>query len=172
MATKTKISETPAQAPDSSVEKVLAEGLEHLNAGRLPEAAQAFEHVLAEAGKQERLHLGHTARGYLLAITARLEAQKLQVKDGPELAAQSFLNHGDSAAALAILEPAVAAQPERAILHYLVALAQAQADQAQASADALAKALALDSDLLFQFRLDSEFDGVRHAGPFAVLLRG
>jgi hypothetical protein len=30
----------------------------------------------------------------------------------------------------------------------------------------------LDADLLFQFRLEPDFDGIRHSGPFATLLRG
>jgi len=168
MATKTKTSEVSV-AP---VERAFAEGLEHFSAGRLEEAAQAFTAVVAEAAAQERLSLVHTARGYLTAIQARADAKLTQGAAAPELAAQVLLNEQDAAGALALLERAVATQPGRAVLHYLTAVACAQLDQVEASAAALAKAVELDADVLFQFRLESDFDGLRHQAPFVALLKG
>ena len=170
MATKTKTSETPAPASASPVEKVFAEGLELFNAGKLEEAAKAFEFVQAEGVAQERLSMVHTARGYLTAIQARFAAKKDQAPISAELTAQLLLNQQDPDGALAIVVKALGTSPDRAVLHYLNAVACAQLDQIQESADALAKAVALDPDVLFQFRLESDFDGLRQQAPFAAVL--
>ena len=172
MATKTKTIETSASAPVASVEKLFSEGLEHMNAGRLVEAGAAFTQVQAEAMNQERLNLGRTARGYLTAIQARLNEQGEAGKETAEMTIQMLLNKRTPEAALEALEKALKAAPERAILNYLKALAHAQLGQAQESADALGKAAEFDADMLFQFRLEPDFDAIRHSGPFAALLRG
>ena len=176
MATKTKTSETQTQAAAQSgadtVEKTFSEGLEHFNGGRLAEAAKAFELVKAEAASHDRLNLGRAARGYLTAVQARLLEQTAAKADAPELSIQMLLNRGDATGALEILAKAIAGQPERAVLHYLNALAYAILEQAEESADALAKAISLDPEVLFQFRLDADFDGVRSTAPNATLLRG
>ena len=171
MATKTKTSETSASAPVPSVEQTFSEGLEHLDAGRLIEASTAFKFVLAQAMEQERLGLGRTARGYLAAVDARLREQGKPGEETPELTAQLLLNQKQAEVALAGLDLALAAQPERATLHYLKAVGHAQLEQGQESADALAKAVELDPDYLFQFRLEPDFDALRHSGAFAALIR-
>jgi len=145
MATKTKTSGTPAPAPVDAVEKLFSDGLAHLDGGRLVEAEAAFTKVQAEAIAQERLNLSR---------------------------AQLLLNKKNPAAALEALEPALKAFPDRGALHYLKAVAHAQQGQGQEAADALARAVELNGDLLFQFRLEPDFDSVRHSGPFAALLRG
>ena len=172
MATKTKTSETSASEPMPALEALFSEGLAHLDAGRLDQAAAAFTQVEAEAMGQERLNLGRTARGYLCAIEARLREQGAPALETPELTAQMLLNKKNPAAALEALEKALAAFPERGNLHYLKAVAHAQLGQGQESADALAKAVELDADILFQFRLEPDFDSIRHSGPFTALLRG
>jgi len=172
MATKTKTSETSASAPVPSVEKVLSEGLEQMNAGKLVAAGTAFKFVLGEAMTQERLGLVRTARGYLAAIEARLQEQDAAPAEIPEMSAQLLLNKKTPAAALEILDKALQALPERAVLSYLKAVAHAQLEQGQEAADALAKAVELDADFLFQFRLEPDFENLRHTGPFAALNRG
>ena len=172
MATKTKTSETPAQVPASPVEKVFSEGLEFLNAGNLVAAAKAFEFVQTQAVLEERLNLARSARGYLVAIQTRVAAKVTPAPDTAEMAAQLLLNEQDAPAALALVDQALAASPDRAILHYLKAVASAQLEQVEASAEALAKAVSIDPDFLFQFRLESDFDGLRQQAPFAVLLKG
>lgn len=172
MATKTKTSEPQAATPGQSVEKTFSEGLVHFNAGRLPEAAKAFQSAQTEAVAQELLNLARAARGYLTAVQARLDEQGKSAPVSPELSAQVLLNQGDFAGALALLDKASLAQPERAALHYLKALVLAQLDQPQEAADALTRAAELDADVLFQFRLESDFDGVRNSGPFTALVRG
>ena len=172
MATKTKTSGTPAPAPVNAVEKLFTEGLAHLDGGRLKEAAAAFPEVQAVAIGQERLNLSRAARGYLIAIQARLHEKEAPALETPELSVQLLLNKKNPQAALEALERALKSFPDRGALHYLRAVAHAQLGQGQEAADALAKAVELNSDLLFQFRLEPDFDGVRHSGPFAALLRG
>ena len=168
MATKTKTIEVSV-AP---VEKTFTEALELFNAGNIEASATALALVVTEATALERLNLVHSAKAYLMAIQARRDAQQAEAPQTPELAAQLLLNEQEPAQALAVIEKALAADPDRAVLHYLNAVACAQLDEVQASADALAKAVALDPDVLFQFRLESDFDGLRQQAPFAVLLRG
>lgn len=170
MATKTKTSETPDAAPVTSVEQVFSEALGHLDAGDLTAAARAFSLVEEGAAAQDRLNLCRAARSYLAAIRARQEQGEAPTP-APELAVQLLLNRKDTAGALAKAEEALAAHPDRAALHYLKALVHAQQGAGQESAAALARAIELDPGLLYQFRLEPEFDGVRHTGAFAALLR-
>ncbi len=172
MATKTKTSEPSAATPVPSVETLFSEGLELLNAGKLAEAAEAFTQVQAEAMNQDRLNLGRTARGYLAAIQVRLHAQDVPAAETAEFSAQLLLNQKNPAAALETLDRAIGVAPARVTLLYLKAVAHAQLGQGQESADALAKAVELDADILFQFRLEPDFDGLRHSAAFAALLRG
>jgi tetratricopeptide (TPR) repeat protein len=171
MASKTKTSEIPASAPDASVEKLFSEGLELLNAGKLEQAAAAFTQVQEAAIKAERLNLGRTVRGYLAAIQARLHEQGAGAKENAEFSIQLLLNQKNPQAALEALGKAIQAGPERVALHYLKAVAHAQLGQGQESAEALGRAAELDPDILFQFRLEPDFDGIRHSAPFAALLR-
>jgi tetratricopeptide (TPR) repeat protein len=172
MATKTKTSGAQASEPAQMVEKLFTEGLEHLDAGRLAEAAAAFAQVETDAISQDRLGLGRTARSYSLAIQARLQEQGAPALATPELSIQLLLNRKASGPALEALEGALKAFPDRPTLHYLKAVAHAQLGQAQEAADALGRAAELNGDIIFQFRLEPDFDGVRHSGPFAALLRG
>ncbi len=172
MATKTKTSETPAPKPVPTVEQAFAEGLGHMNAGDLAAATKKFTFVEGEAAAQERLNLARTARSYLAAIQARIQERGAASKTAMEMDVQLMLNRKEAEAALSRLEPAVKADPKRAQLHYLKAIAHAQLGQGQESAEALARAVALDADLLYQFRLEPDFDAVRHSGSFAALLRG
>jgi tetratricopeptide (TPR) repeat protein len=170
MATKTKTSETPDSAPAHSVEQVFSEALGHLDAGDLSAAVRAFTLVEEGAVAQDRLSLCRAARSYLAAIRARQEQGEAS-RPAPELAVQLHLNRRDLDEALAKAGEALAAQPDRASLHYLKALAYALQGSAQESAEALARAIELEPGLLFQFRLEPDFDGVRHSGPFAALNR-
>jgi len=172
MATKTKTSEIPAPVPSPSVEATFSEGLEQLNAGNLEAAAGSFGAVQEQAAAAGLLNLGRAARSYLAAIQARLLERGEATREAPELAAQVLLNQHESEAALAGLDKALAAAPERAPLLYLKALAHAQLDQAQEAADALGRAIKGDGDFLYQFRLEPDFDAIRHSAPIATLLRG
>lgn len=170
MATKTKTSEMPDSGPANPVEQVFSEALGHLDAGDLAAAVRGFTLVEEQAVAQERLNLCRAARSYLAAIRARQESGE-GAQQAPEMGVQLLLNHKDPAAALAKAGEALAAHPDRAILHYLKGLAYAQQGLAQESAEAVAKAVELDQDLLYQYRLEPDFDAVRHSGAFNTLLR-
>jgi len=171
MATKPKSSENPP-AQVAPLEKMLAQALELFSTGKLKEAAAAFETLLEQSAKTEEFRLGRTAQGYLKAISTRLEALEVNAPQVAELTAQFELNRKDPEAALALVEAGLKAHADHAGLHYLKALALAMQDEAQASAEALAKATSLDPGLIYQFRLDADFDGVRHTAPFAAFNRG
>ncbi|MGA2083096.1 MAG: tetratricopeptide repeat protein [Holophaga sp.] len=172
MATKTKSPESHAPKAVPSVDQAFSEGLGFLNGGDLVAAAKAFTFVEAEAATQERLNLGRTARSYLAAIQARLRERGEPSKEAVEMTIQLLLNRKDAETALARIEKALGAASGRPALHYLKAVAHAQLGQAQESAEALARAVELEPDLIFQFRLEPDFEPVRHSAPFAALLRG
>lgn len=171
MATKTKTAE-PTAPEALPVERSFTEALALLNAGKLDAAATAFTQVQAEAMTQERLNLARTARGYLAAIEARRHAEAAPEAQAAEMSATLLLNQKNPQEALEALDKGIKAMPERAALHYLKAVAHAQLGQIQESADALGKAAEFDADVIFQFRLEPDFDDIRHSGPFATLLRG
>jgi len=172
MATKPKTSESTAPVKDAPLDAMLAKALEQFNAGKLKEAAATFETLQEEALKAEDFRLGRTAQGYLKGIRTRLENLETQAIPAAELSVQVELNHQDPDKALAIAEEGLKAQPEHAGLLYLKAVALAQLEQAQPSADALVKATGIDPGLIYQFRLEADFDAVRHSAPFAVFNRG
>lgn len=172
MATKPKTSESQAPLKDASLDGLLAKALEQFNAGALKEASAAFGTLMEEALKREELRLSRTAQGYLKAIQSRLENLDASLPQTAELAVQVELNRHAPEAALALVEEALKAHPGHAGLHYLKALALAQLDQAQPAADALSQATELDPGVIYQFRLEADFDGVRHSAPFAVFNRG
>lgn len=172
MATKPKTSESQAPVKDASLDAMLAQALEQLNTGKLKEAAAAFGVLLDEALKLEDLRLGRTAQGYLKAIQSRLENLEADLPQTAELSAQVALNRRDPDSALALVEEGLKSHPDHAGLHYLKALALAQLDQTQPAADALTQATTLDPGLIYQFRLEADFDSLRHSAPFAAFNRG
>ena len=171
MATKPKTTENTAHAPEASLDAMFSKALQLFTDSKLEEAKAAFEAVQDEAIKQERLNMGRSAKAYLAGIRGRLEDRNAAAPEAAELAAQVRLNAHKPEEALALLEKALPKAAGKADLHYLIALAHAQMDQFQASADALAKALELKPDLIFQYRLEPDFDGLRHAAPFAAFLQ-
>lgn len=171
MATKPKTSESSSPAKDTTLENLLAKALEQFNAGKLKEAEAAFTELQEEAAKAEAFGLGRTALGYLKAIGTRLETLGAAGSQAVELTVQVQLNHRDPEAALKLVEEGLKAHPDLPGLHYLKALALAQLDQAQAAADALVRATTLEPALIYQFRLEADFDGVRHSAPFAAFNR-
>lgn len=172
MATKPKTTESQAPAKDASLEAMFAKALGQFNEGKLKEALASFEALKEESVRRDEFHMGRAIEGYLRAIRARVEAQEAGAAPSVELAVQLKLNRRDAEGALADLEPALKASPDRAALHYLKAVALAQLDQAQPAADALTQASGIDPAVLFQFRLEGDFDGVRHSAPFQTFNRG
>lgn len=170
MATKPKTNES--QAPNGrSLETELADAIAQLAAGDVKGAQAAFEALQAEALKAEAYRMARAAQTHLAAIAKREEAGN-PTAPAPELAVQVQLNRRDPEAALALAEEALRSRADHAGLHYLKALCLALLDRAQESADALAQATSLDPGLIYQYRLEADFDGVRMSGPFAAFNRG
>jgi outer membrane protein assembly factor BamD (BamD/ComL family) len=172
MATKPKSSESQSPVQDAKLEVMLSKGLEHFNGGKLKEAEAAFAALEEEAIKRDELRIGRAAQGYLKAVRTRLANLETVAPQAAELLVQVELNNHDPEAALVQAEEGLKAHPEHCGLHYLKAVALAQLDQAQPAADALAKATSMEPGLIYQFRLEEDFDGVRHTAPFSVFNRG
>jgi hypothetical protein len=79
-----------------------------------------------------------------------------------------FINRKNPEGALEIL---ARIPTESGRLCYLKALAQAQLEQGSEAAESLARAIQLEPDFLFQFRMEPDFDQVRHTAAFAALER-
>jgi len=171
MATKPKSTES-APVQETALDALLAQGLEQFNAGKLKEAAASFESLEAESLKGEAFRHSRTAQGYLKAIRTRLEQQGVAAPQTAEFLTQFDLNNQEPEEALLKVEEGLKAHPDHAGLNYLKAIALAQLDQAQPSADALTKATTLEPGLIYQFRLEADFDTVRHTVPFSVFNRG
>lgn len=171
MSTKPKTTESQAQTRDAALEATFNKALGLFQEGKLTESLALFDGLHEEANEQQNYRLGRSVEGYQKAIQARIEAQEAGTVPSVELAVQLKLNSHDAEGALAALEPALQAHPDHANLHYLKALALAQMDQAQPSADALAQASTLDPSILYQFRLEEDFDGLRHTTPFQAFNR-
>jgi hypothetical protein len=172
MATKPKTTESQAPLKDASLEAMLAKALAQFDGGDVKGAAAAFAALQEQSLQQDEYRLARTAQRYLDGIRLRQETAAADPAVTPEMGIQVALNRRESEGALAQADAALKAHPDRAGLHYLKAMALAQADKADASAEALAKATSLDPGLLYQFRLEPDFDGVRQAAPFAAFNRG
>jgi predicted Zn-dependent protease len=172
MAINTKTSETVPARTDASVADKLSEGIGLLAAGRLEEAAVVLKDVQDAAAKQGLLGLVRTARSHLAAVQARVLERGEGSRPSLEMNIQLLLNRKEAAAALESLAGALAKDAGRASLHYLKAVAHAQLGQGPESAEALGRALELDPDLIYQFRLEPDFDAVRGASAFVALHKG
>jgi len=165
MASKTKTSEIPASAPDASVEKLFSEGLEMLNAGKLEQAAAGI-HAGSGGGDQSGApELGMHRPGLFGRHPGPAPRAGRGRQGKRRFSIQLLLNQKNPQAALEALGKAIQAGPERVALHYLKAVAHAQLGQGQESAEALGRAAELDPDILFQFRLEPDFDGIRPRLP-------
>ncbi|BDU76891.1 hypothetical protein [Mesoterricola sediminis] len=172
MAIKPKTNESPVTSADMTLEDSLTAALAKLGDNDLKAAQAAFEAVQAAALQAEAFPIARTAQSHLAAIAKRLDGAEAPAEPAPELAVQVQLNRRDPEAALGLAEAALKARPDHAGLHYLKALSLALLDRPQESADALTQATSLDPGLIYQFRLEPDFDAVRQSGPFAVFNRG
>lgn len=170
---KAKTSPATAKTHGSSLPDGLGEQLEKaialVEAKKFDEAAPALQSLLTEATKQGILGLERTVRTYLSVIPAKAAT----AGDGPapELEAQVLINRGNMDQALVVLDKAVKVHPSQAKLHYLRGLVLARKANPEASAEALKKAFDLDSEFVFVYGLETDFDPMRRQPAFAALER-
>jgi len=168
MATKTKTTGTPANVTAQTPAGRLAEALGLVDAGKLGEARIQLEQILAAATGEENLGLARTVRCYLAAV-ARRENDLIPVEaDQPEVQALLLINRSNPQGALECLGQVPV---DSGRLFYLKSLAQAQLDLVAEAAESLVRAIQLDPDFMFQYRMEPDFDQVRHSAPFAALER-
>jgi predicted Zn-dependent protease len=155
MATKAKSSATPNSGPakgqDDPLNGKLAAAMELFYGQKPKEAAAALHALLPEA-----------------------EARGVKVEDGPEVPAMQatlLLNRKEGQAALDVLEPALKKDAADPRLNFLKAAALVHLGKADLAAEALGKAIAADPSMQVLFRLEPDFDGVRHGSAFAAFER-
>ena len=170
MATKAKNDATSTspkgQQPGDALRAQFAQALAQVDAGKLKEAAAAFEGLLAACREQGEFGLLRSARNYLAAIQKR---QEKPAEAAPEPGAEAvlLLNRRDADGALAVLDKALKTHRDCASLHFLKATAHAQKGEAEASAGSLKQALELDGAFLFQYRSEPDFEVMRRSACFA-----
>lgn len=171
MATKAKSESTPKSVPvpsqaPSPLAASFAKAVKLLDSGKHAEAAKAFESLMQEAQAAGDWPLKRRAQVYHAATEAKLHPAKAATQD-PVTEIQACLNRRSSEAALGLAEKALKAHSDRAVLHYLKAVAHAQAENAEGAAESLKKALDLDGDLVFQWHMEPDFNPIRKSPLFA-----
>ena len=170
---KAKTSPATAKTQGSSLPDGLGEQLEKAIAlvenKKFAEAGPALQALLAEATKHGILGLERTVRTYLSLVPNK--TAKHASADMPELDAQVLINQGDVEGALVILDKALKAHPTQAKLHYLRGLVLARKANPEGSAESLKKAFELDSEFVFVYGLETDFDAMRRQPAFAALER-
>ena len=162
-----------AKPQGSSLPNGLGEQLEKAIAlvenKKFAEAEPALQALLTEATKHGILGLERTVRTYLNLVSNK--AAKHSTGDMPELDAQVLINQGDVDGALVILDKALKSHPAQAKLHYLRGLVLARKANPEGSAESLKKAFELDSEFVFVYGLETDFDAMRRQPAFAALER-
>ena len=170
---KAKTSTSTAKTKGSSLPDGLGEQLEKaialVESKKFEEAEPALKALLTAATEHGLLGLERTVKTYQSLVPKK--ASKNAAAEAPELEALLLINQGDSDGALAILDKALKAHAEQAKLHYLRGLVLARKANPEASAEALKKAFELDSEFVFVYGLETDFDPMRRQPAFAALER-
>ena len=132
-------------------------------------ASAAFESIQAGEVGRENLGLRHSAHIYLAAIRNRISNCGTTCQETVEVLAQLLLNKRSPMEAIELIDKGIHETPQLAVLYYLKATAYAQLEREQEALEALVKAIELDSDFLFKFRLEPDFDNVRNTDAFLAL---
>lgn len=171
MATKSKTTATQSRSQGGStlpkeLDDAFVRALKLLDGGKQREALAALEELHGQATEAGHIALVHGVRARLEGLRGRqpkAEAKDLAI---PGLVAQVLLTRGDTGEALTLLDKAVLAEPNRATLHYLRALALVRLERLPEAAKALAKAIELEPELRYTYFLEPEFEAARESAPF------
>ncbi len=164
MVTKAKTAPSPAtRTPSHPHAEELAKAIKLVDGQKYAEVVKALEHLAAEV---HDVSMKRQVRTYLELAKAKAHPAKAASEE-PEVGVQVLLNRRDHAEALKAIAKALKADPKKADLHYLKAVALAQAGEAEPCAEALKQAIALDKDMLYLFRLEPDFAEFRKSPIFA-----
>lgn len=172
MATKAKSEPVPKPAPvpapaqQSPLAPAYTKALKLMETSKYAEAVKALQAVVQQAQDTGDWAVKRRAQVYLSLAEAKAHPAKAGVTD-PVSEIQACLNHRDSAEALKQVEKALKSHPAHASLHYLRSVAFAQTENVEGAAESLKKALELDSDLVFQWHMEPDFNPIRKSPLFA-----
>ena len=172
MATKAKTEPTPKPTPAPAppthfpLAAAFAKAVKLVDSGKSAEAVKALEGLVQEAHTTGDWPMKRRAQVYLSLAEAKLHPAKAAGVD-PATEIQACLNRGETEEALKLSEKAIKSHPSHAPLHYLRAVAFAQADNVEGAAESLKKAVELDGDLVYQWHMEPDFNGMRKSPLFA-----
>jgi tetratricopeptide (TPR) repeat protein len=168
MATKAKTAGTPSTASVPTLEGKFSEAIELVTTGKYDKAITMLDALLTEASAQGNLGMCRAIRGYQAAAKARLE-DKAKASTDPLALAQFYLNRREPDAALDLIAKHLDKGQANGKLLYLRATAFAQKEDVEAAAEALRQSIQMDEAMLHQFRMEPDFDRIRHHASLASL---
>ena len=172
MATKAKTEPTPKSAPVPAqvtpfpLASAFAKAIKLGDSGKHAEAVKALEGLIQEALAAGDWAMKRRAQIYLSLSEAKLHPGKVGVTD-PVSEIQACLNRRDAAEAIKLADKSIKSHPTMGSLHYLRAVAFAQSDNTEAAAESLKKAMDLDTDFVFQWHMEPDFNSTRKSPLFA-----
>lgn len=172
MATKVKTESAPKSVPapaaaqPSPLAASFAKAVKLVDAGKHAEAVKALETLMHEAQAGGDWAMKRRAMVYLSLSEAKVHPPKATAAD-PVTEIQACLNRRETAEAIKMVDKALKSHPTQGPLHYLRAVAFAQSENVEASAESLKKAMELDSDLVFQWHMEPDFNPIRKSTLFA-----
>ena len=171
MANKSKIAGTQTSAAGQGLEAKLSEALETLQSGQEAKAQELLQSLGAEASEAGDFVMARRVRTALISLGRKSTNASRVAPASEEMSIQVHLNRGEAKEALALAEQCLKKDAQRSGYHYLKSLALAKLGEDVAAAEAMKQAVALEPGLLYQFRLEKDFDGVRATAAFGELER-
>lgn len=176
MATKAKTepapnsTSIPAPGPAPSaffpLAAAFAKAIKLVDSGKHAEAAKALEQLIKEALAAGDWAMKRRAQIYLSVAEAKIHPAEVSATD-PVSEIQACLNQRDAAEAIKLADKAIKSHPTMGSLHYLRAVAFAQSEHTEAAAESLKKAMDLDTDFVFQWHMEPDFNSTRKSPLFA-----
>lgn len=166
MATKPKTTPTPAVTAPANLVTEFAKAVKHVDSGKHADAVKVLTTLVEEAEAASAFALKRRAQVYLtIAQRHATPAKAADLNAVTEI--QACLNRRETENAIQLAEKAIKASPSKGVLHYLRAVAFAQGDNVEGAADSLRRATELEPDLVYQWHMERDFDGVRKSTLFA-----
>ncbi|MDP1831335.1 MAG: hypothetical protein Q8K67_04700 [Geothrix sp.] len=172
MATKAKTepalksAPVPPQAAPFPLAAAFAKAIKLVDSGKHAEAVKALETIVHDALAADDWAMKRRAQIYLSLSEAKIHPAKAAATD-PVSEIQACLNRRDAGEAIKLADKAIKSHPAVGSLHYLRAVAFAQSENTEAAAESLKKAMDLDTDFVFQWHMEPDFNPIRKSPLFA-----